>query len=146
MEAQKTQPNKDQQPPKRIKACAYLRVSSPGRDVSIEIQRERVLEFAARNNYEIIAFFIDEGRSGSRNTEKRVEWFRMLTEAKTAEWEVVICFSHDRFSRLDSFENAPFKEVLRKAGKRLHTIETKLWDWDSPEDRLMSEWTDERCN
>lgn len=121
----------------RIKACVYLRMSTDRQDTSIEIQTKRLLELAEREGYEIIQWFKDEGRSGSKDTRKRVDWLKMLASAPTAEWEVILCYNRARFSRLDSIEEGDPKLMLRLAGKSLHTIFEGKMDWNTSEGRIV---------
>ncbi len=115
----------------RIKACAYLRMSTDDQETSIPIQRKRLLELADREGYEIIEWFTDEGKSGSRETEKRIEWLKMLASAPTAEWKAVLCYNMSRFSRLDVLKGAFAKETLRDNEIILHTYVEGLMDWNS---------------
>jgi DNA invertase Pin-like site-specific DNA recombinase len=124
--------------PRRIKACVYLRMSSDAQETSIPIQRKRLVELAEKEGYEVVEWYKDEGRSGSKDPEKRLDWMRLLYDAKhDAEWEVVLCFDRSRFSRLDSFEEAFAKQTLRECGKRLHTAIEGLADWESSNGRIM---------
>lgn len=124
-------------PNKKIKACAYLRWSTDDQTTSLDIQEKRLCELAEHENYEIIEWFVDEGKSGSRKTEKRTDWLKLIASAATAEWEVILCFNRSRFSRLDCIEEGEPKQILRQAGKRLHTaIEGKV-DWDSSAGRVI---------
>lgn len=120
-----------------VTACGYLRMSTDKQDTSIEIQRKRLLELAEKEGYEIIEWYVDEGCSGSRHTEKRVGWLRLLAEAPTAEWQVVLCFNRSRFSRLDSIEEGFAKQTLREAGKKLHTAQEGMMDWTTSSGRMI---------
>ena len=50
------------------KAVGYCRVSTDGQvgedKFGIDSQKEQILEYAKRNDYEILEWFIDEGVSG----------------------------------------------------------------------------------
>lgn len=127
-----------------IKACAYGRSSSDPQDSSIFLQRDAILQFAKDNGYEITVWYEDEGISGGTN--KRDEWMRLLSEAPSAEWEVVLCFTFNRFSRLDSFQATTAKQVLREAGKKLISIMEGEHDWDTPMGRMMSLFHDEEAH
>ena len=118
----------------RIKACAYLRMSTDKQDTSIAIQEKRLLELAEANGYDIVQWYKDEGVSGSKDPAKRLDWMRLLSDAKagTAPWEVVLCFNRSRFSRLDPIEEGFAKSILREAGKRLHCAAEGMMDWCTP--------------
>ncbi|MCO6459272.1 MAG: recombinase family protein [Pirellulaceae bacterium] len=121
----------------RIKACGYIRMSTPDQKESPEIQKEVILALAEREGYEIVAWYEDLGRSGSKNTQKRTEWLRLLADAPKAEWKVVLIFSRSRFSRLDSIEEGFAKQRLREAKKTLHCITEGPVDWETAIGRIM---------
>lgn len=130
----------------RTKACGYLRMSTDQQETSIPIQKKRLIELAEKENYDIIEWFIDEGRSGSRNTEKRTDWLKLLAKAPGAEWKVILCFNRSRFSRLDSIEEGFAKQTLREAGKRLHTAVEGMVDWGTSTGRIIDTILSEGSN
>lgn len=82
-----------------IDAVAYLRMSTDDQTTSIEIQKRELLrKFGSK--YKIIAWYIDEGKSGSHSVEKRVEFLRLLEDAEKKLFKVVICYDRSRFTRL----------------------------------------------
>jgi DNA invertase Pin-like site-specific DNA recombinase len=118
-------------------ACAYLRMSRDIQDTSIEIQEPALYKLAADYGYEIIQSYKDLGCSGSRETEKRTDWLRLLADAPTARWKVILCYNRSRFSRLDSIEEGFAKQTLREAGKKLHTAQEGMMDWETMAGRIM---------
>lgn len=72
-------------------AVAYYRMSSDDQEDGIEQQRKEVEAFAKRNGYTIVEEYVDEGKSGSKDIEKRFEFARMLSDAKVATWKHILC-------------------------------------------------------
>lgn len=130
----------------KIKACAYLRMSTDEQVHSIQIQQEEIEKFAERNGYEIENWYIDKGRSGSRNTELRTEFYRLFADAADAEWKMIICLNRSRFSRLDCVEEAPFKLRLRELGISLVTVHEGEMNWSTSVGRITDAIHTEAAN
>jgi DNA invertase Pin-like site-specific DNA recombinase len=128
----------DQTPPVRIKACAYLR-SATKHDISVPTQRERLMDMADRDGFEIIEWYVDQG---SGRSSKRKGWLKLLTDAATAEWEVVLCLNRERFNRLDHIEQGVVLQKLQKTGKRLHTAVEGPLDWDATAGEIIDKMID----
>ena len=125
---------------KAIKACAYLRVATADQteqDISLSTQRERVLGLAERHGYEIIKTYEDKGRSGA--DPNRSGWRKLLSDAATAEWEVILCLNRSRFSRLEHIENSLAIHTLRDAGKKIHTAIEGLLEWHTTAGRIIDQ-------
>ena len=61
-------------PQSKTQVVAYLRVSTDKQvkeGEGLEIQRERIMDFCGRNNYDCVAVFSDEGISGAKETADR---------------------------------------------------------------------------
>lgn len=120
----------------RIKAAAYLRMSTDKQETSIDQQREGILT-AFSEKYEIVEWYIDEGKSGSRDVEKRTDFLRMLADATKGRFEVVLVYDLSRFDRRDTFEQAADKKTLRDHGVRLTTILEGEIDWNTSTGRIV---------
>jgi len=84
-----------------LKAALYARVSTEEQvreGYSINAQKELLNEYASRNNIEIIEKYIDEGKSG-KSIDGRPEMKRLLRDAKTGSFEIVIVYKLDRLAR-----------------------------------------------
>src|SRR4051812_14772392 len=84
-------------------AVVYYRMSSDKQDTSIPQQKKRVdAHFGSR--YRIVEVYIDQGKSGSKDTDKRTEFLRMihdLCEGKhKGKVKYILCFDQSRFGRL----------------------------------------------
>ncbi len=91
------------------KACGYVRVSTDRQDTSVE--KKRLAGLAEVDGYEIVQWYVD--------VNQRSEWLRLLTDAATAEWDVVLCHEDARVSRTDLLQNAADMQALKDAGKKL---------------------------
>ncbi len=120
---------------KLILAVAYLRMSSDDQKDSIDQQRREIREFAEANGYKIVREYVDEGKSGSREQEKRLAFQQMLLDATSGEFQAVLCWDAARFARLDNIDGAFAKQILRQNGIHLHTVKEGPFDWQTVEGR-----------
>ncbi len=112
-------------------------MSSDQQELSIERQQRDAIAFCKAKGYEIVAIYIDEGKSGSKDVHKRLNFLRMIREAPAANWERIICVNTNRFGRLNSITGAKYKEALVDAGKILETIENGVIDWNTMQGRIV---------
>lgn len=119
-----------------IDAVGCLRMSTDDQTTSIEIQKRELLHKFG-NKYNIVAWYIDEGKSGSHSVQKRKDFLRLLEDAERKLFEVVVCYDLSRFSRLDSIESAFAKKILRDNRIRLDTILEGEIDWRSSMGRIV---------
>jgi DNA invertase Pin-like site-specific DNA recombinase len=117
-------------------AAAYLRMSDDDQEGSIEQQRREILAFAA-GKYRIVGWYIDAGKSGSKDQHKRVEFRRLVLDSGKGEWQAVLVWKTSRFGRLDSLEGADAKNTLRKAGVYLVSVKEGVIDWNTMAGRIM---------
>jgi DNA invertase Pin-like site-specific DNA recombinase len=115
-------------------------MSSIKQDTSIVDQRAGVVPWAA-DKYDIREDYIDEGRSGSKDTRKRVAFLRMIDDLTTGKYKgkvkTILCLNFDRFGRLDTLAAAEHKRKLRDAGVRLDTPVDGVIDWSKSIDRIV---------
>ena len=96
------------------KAVIYARFSCRTQtEQSIEGQLRVCHEFAKRNDIFIVNEYIDRARSGTNDS--RPAFQLMMKECKKHEWEMVIVYKLDRFSR-DKYDTAVHKHTLRENG------------------------------
>lgn len=120
-----------------IPAVVYLRMSSDGQEGSIEQQRPAVIRYAADKGYRIVRYYVDDGKSGSKEVEKRTDFQRLLLDAtKKKDFEAVLCWDANRFARLDTIDGAFAKQILRSQGVFLDTVKEGKIDWREPFDRM----------
>lgn len=120
----------------RLKAVLYIRMSTLDQETSPEQQRK---ELFARfgTSYEIVGEYLDEGKSGSKDVEKRTEFTRLLADSARGGFQVILCYDLSRFSRLDTIEAAFAKKTLRDNGIRLDTVLEGEIDWNSSTGRIV---------
>ena len=107
-----------------MQAVAYYRMSSKKQDKSIPAQRSEVEKYALANGYTIIRWepYVDEGISGSES-EKREGFQRLMRDAtERSDFEVILCWDQDRFSRFDALEANHYWYMLRQVGVRIVTV------------------------
>jgi DNA invertase Pin-like site-specific DNA recombinase len=116
-------------------AVVYYRCSSPQQELSVDDQRREVEEYAKKKGYRIVREYVDEGKSASKNPEKRVAFNRMIEDSMTQEFSVVLCYDAARFTRFDNIEGSTPKQILRGNGVILDTVKEGEFDWRTPEGR-----------
>src|SRR5262249_28811809 len=118
-----------------IRAGAYYRMSDDKQESSVERQRSQVKPYAARQGYEIVREYTDEGISG-HEAEKRPGFMRLLADARRREFDVILCDHKDRFGRFDSIDFGYYVKPLRDARIWLETAAQGKVDWASFSGRL----------
>jgi DNA invertase Pin-like site-specific DNA recombinase len=113
-----------------IDAAAYYRMSDDRQENSIERQRSQVEPYASRKRYRIVREYIDEGISGDEIT-RRKHFQRMLRDAQTGLFQVILCDDKDRFGRFDSIDSGEVVAPLRRKGVQLDAVANGLVDWNS---------------
>ena len=82
--------------------AAYCRVSTTEQKLhglSIESQKQKLTEYAEKNNMKIVEWYIDEGVSGRKPIARRPELQRMVNDAKNGKFRRIIFIKLDRFFR-----------------------------------------------
>lgn len=122
---------------KKTKCVVYYRCSTDKQDKSIQSQRSEVEAFAAENGYEILREYVDEDESGDDET--RSEFLRLVGEFnKLADFEEVLCWHRDRFSRFDPINFMYYIKPMRDAKIRLRSVVQGLIKWESVADIIIS--------
>lgn len=125
------------------RAVLYLRMSSDKQDMSIEDQRKKVLAWA-KGKYVIVCEYVDEAKSGAKDTNKRTAFLRMVQDLTTGKFSsgpgkvaFVVSVDKSRFDRLDSLSGAEYKLALRQAGVKFDSPMNGLIDWSTGIGRIM---------
>lgn len=119
-----------------LRAVTYVRMSTVDQETSPEQQRKE-LQAKFGKVYEIVGEYLDEGKSGSKDVEKRTNFTRLLADSGKGTFDVVLCYDLSRFSRLDIIESAFAKKTLRDNGIRLVTVLEGEIDWNSSTGRIV---------
>lgn len=115
-------------------AVLYLRMSSDDQTVSIDRQQQ---ELARLEGFRIVRTYKDEGKSGSKEQDKRTDFQRLLLDATAKhDFKAVLCYNASRFARLDTIDGAFAKQILRQQGVVLHTVCEGRIDWNTVEGRM----------
>ena len=92
------------------KAVIYARYSSDNQtEQSIEGQVRVCNEYAQRNEILIVDSYIDRAMTGTND--RRPEFQRMISDSNKKEWDYVIVYKLDRFSR-DKYETVIYRKKL----------------------------------
>ena len=84
------------------RAALYARVSTEEQamhGVSLEAQKERLIQYAKENELIIVDVYVDEGISARKRYTKRPEFMRMLNDIKAHKIDVILFIKLDRWFR-----------------------------------------------
>ena len=102
----------------------YARFSSHSQtEQSIEGQLRECYDYARRNDYLVIAEYIDRALTGT--TDKRPEFLRMIEDSKKKNFDYVLVYQLDRFAR-NRYDSANYKAKLKKNGEKAKEIIDRL--------------------
>ncbi len=114
-------------------AVIYARYSSERQtEQSIEGQLRVCNDYAERNDLKIVGTYIDRAMTGKNDNRK--DFQRMLRDCTKHEWEIVLVYKLDRFSR-NKYEMAMHRKTLRDNGVRLISAMENIPD--SPEGIIL---------
>ena len=98
-------------------AVVYARYSCDNQsEQSIEGQMHVCQEYANRNNILIVETYIDRAMTGTNDN--RPDFQRMIKDSAKKEWDYVLVYKLDRFSR-NKYETAIHKKTLRDNGVKV---------------------------
>ena len=107
-------------------AVIYARYSSDNQtEQSIEGQIRVCKEYAKNNDIVIVNAYIDRAMSG--RTDNRPAFRQMIADSEHAEWNYVLVYKYDRFSR-NQYETAVHKKTLNNNGVKLVSVTEYLPD------------------
>ena len=120
-----------------ISVVAYMRMSDPSQDDSIEQQWPILQALEAANGYRISRKYVDEGLSGLK-TENRADFLRMLADLdRLRDVRGIVLWDTARLSRQDMMEASGWKQTLRNLGIFVHSHKQGKTSWDTFEGRLI---------
>ncbi|GLI56421.1 recombinase RecD [Propionigenium maris DSM 9537] len=118
---------------KKIRGIAYARYSSENqKNESIDFQLRAINDYAKSHNIEVVETYIDRAKSAT--TDKRPDFQRMIRESEKGEFEVLLLFRLDRFSR-DKYDAVFYKKKLLKNGVKVVSVTEQLSD--NPESVIL---------
>ena len=102
---------------KKLIGVEYLRYSSDRQtEQSIEGQMRVCDDYTARNNIISVNRYIDRAMTGTNDNRK--DFQRMIRDSAKQNWDVVLVYKLDRFSR-NKYEMAIHKKTLKDNGIKL---------------------------
>ena len=110
-----------------IPAIGYIRCSTEMQEDSPDQQKTEILNFSAKNGYDVKAWFVDFGKSGT-TFDQRPEFQRMkkIVENKP-NFKAVICYDESRWGRaIDAEENTYWRVYFRKFGIDVVLVKTSI--------------------
>ncbi len=114
-------------------AVIYARYSSDSQtEQSIEGQLRVCQEYAQKNNILIVDTYIDRAMTGTNDL--RPDFQRMLRDSQKRQWQYVLVYKLDRFSR-DKYEATIHKHTLKENGVKLVSAMENIPD--SPEGIIL---------
>lgn len=106
----------------RVRAVAYVRMSTDLQEFSPENQLAAIMRYAERRDFEVVKTYEDAGKSGLR-ADNRPGHQRLMADIQSgrADFEVVIAYDVSRWGRFQNADEAAFYEYLcARAGVRVH--------------------------
>lgn len=88
--------------PEIRRAALYIRVSTEEqakKGYSLPAQKEDLEEYAKKNGYAIVGYYIDEGKSARKKYTNRKEFMRMMEDVKADKIDVILFIKLDRWFR-----------------------------------------------
>ena len=119
-----------------MKAAIYIRVSTPGQAIngeSLEMQKERLIEYVKAHDWELFKTYEDGGFSGKDTN--RPAFQEMIHDAELKKFDILVVYKIDRLSRsiLDFHTTMKF---LEKQGISFVSV-TQQFDTTNSMGRLM---------
>lgn len=108
----------DDSTPAKIRAAAYVRMSTDHQKYSTENQYDAIREYAARRGMEIIETYSDEGKSGL-NIHGRAKLAQMIDDVQSgrATFKCILVYDISRWGRFQDADEAAYYEfICRRAG------------------------------
>lgn len=113
---------KDEKP----RAVIYARYSSHNQtEQSIEGQLRDNYAFAEKEGYQVIGEYIDRAQSGTSDC--RTDFQRMIKDAESKQFSIIIVWKLDRFAR-NRYDSATYKARLKKYGVRVVSAMERITD------------------
>ena len=84
------------------RAALYARVSTEEQamhGISLDAQKERLIQYATENNLSIVGMYVDEGVSARKRYTRRAEFVRMINDVKDNKIDVILFIKLDRWFR-----------------------------------------------
>jgi DNA invertase Pin-like site-specific DNA recombinase len=104
--------------PARVRAAEYVRMSTEHQQYSTQNQIDKIREYAAHRQIEIVQTYADEGKSGLR-IDGRIALQRLIADVQSGEanFQIILVYDVSRWGRFqDADESAYYEYICRRAG------------------------------
>jgi DNA invertase Pin-like site-specific DNA recombinase len=101
-----------------FRAAQYVRMSTEHQQYSTENQSDKIREYAARRNIEIVRTYADQGKSGLR-IDGRQALQQLIADVQSgkADFQIILVYDVSRWGRFqDADESAYYEYICRRAG------------------------------
>lgn len=125
---------------KPLRAAKYRRISNDaeGRELGVTRQDEDLDAFADKQGYAVVANYCDNDLSaGPRSTKPRPDYDRMLADAKSGDFEVIIAYTSSRLTRRPLEHEAQI-QLAEAFGIRYDFIRSPSFDLNTAQGRLVA--------
>lgn len=129
-----TEPIPDSPEAPKVRAAAYVRMSTEHQQYSTNNQMDMIREYAGRRGFEIIRVYSDEGKSGL-NIQGRDSLARMIGDVQDgrADFSSILVYDVSRWGRFqDADESAYYEFICRRAGILVHYCAEQFENDGSP--------------
>ena len=101
-----------------LRAAQYVRMSTDHQQYSTENQADKIREYAAKRNIEIVRTYADEGKSGLRiDGRKALQELIKDVQSGKADFQIILVYDVSRWGRFqDPDEGAYYEYICRNAG------------------------------
>ncbi|WP_316903741.1 recombinase family protein, partial [Ralstonia mannitolilytica] len=101
-----------------FRAAQYVRMSTEHQQYSMENQADKIREYAARRNIDIVRTYADEGKSGLRiDGRQALQQLIGDVQAGKADFQIILVYDVSRWGRFqDADESAYYEYICRRAG------------------------------
>lgn len=111
-----------------MRAVIYARFSSDRqREESIEGQLRECHAFAESNGITVINEYIDRALTATKETDKRLDFLRMIKDSEKGLFDIVLVWKLDRFAR-NRYDSARYKHILKKNGVKVVSATERISD------------------
>lgn len=124
----------------------YIRYSSTGQnEQTVEGQIRVCKEWAEANGYTVVGIYIDKAKSAWSDSDKRVEFNKMMKDAGSGKFQYILVYKFDRFAR-NRLDSQMHKQRLKKEfGIRVLSATEPVSDDEGGEIyEMFLEWNDEK--
>jgi DNA invertase Pin-like site-specific DNA recombinase len=102
----------------RLRAAQYVRMSTDHQQYSTQNQSDKIREYAAHRNIEIVRTYADQGKSGLRIDERQaLQQLIADVQSDKADFQIILVYDVSRWGRFqDADESAYYEYICRRAG------------------------------